>query len=703
MRVLRRQLGEKLQRKIKRNEKMDTHYNSNINWTLEEALFHDGTSDFCRVSPEGENTYTFVLRTLSEKVDRAVISINDEDFEMESAEVDGIFEYFELTFEAEDELLRYYFKIESEGRTIYYDKLGVNYNVPEGSRFELTPGFDVPEWAKGAVMYQVYVDRFYSGDRLNDVQDNEYSYIGEHVKKISDWYKLPDARDVFNFYGGDLQGVIDKMDYFQKLGVEVIYFNPIFVSPSNHKYDTQDYDHVDPHIGKILRDGGMNLADGDMNNRNAGRYIMRTTHRENLTASNRLFAKLVREAHKRNIKVIIDGVFNHCGSFNKWLDKEGFYHLNGSYKPGAYGNKDSSYDSFFKFFDDNHTVYEGWWGFDTLPKLNYEESQKLCDYIMKIGAKWVSEPYNVDGWRLDVAADLGHSEEFNHKFWRRFRRVVKKANPNAIILAEHYGSPKSWLMGDQWDTVMNYDAFMEPVTWFLTGVDKHSDNYNPDLKGNARVFFESMRYNMLNFQTNSMLCAMNQLSNHDHSRFLTRTNSMVGRTATVGPEAASLGINKHIMKEAVVMQMTLPGAPTLYYGDEAGLCGWTDPDNRRTYPWGREDLDLLEFHRDVIAIHKQNKVFRTGAYIPLYENKDVISYGRFSRDSKAAIIINNSGDRIEVKIPVWRLGVEDGINMKRILLCDKEQYNIGAVDKSVTGGEISVTIGPFGAAIYISK
>lgn len=690
--------------KIEKEEKrMDDNNNSNTKLTLEEALFHDGTADFCRVESEGDYTYTFVLRTLANSANRVSININEDEFVMDSAESIGVFEYFELRYRADDELIKYYFKIETGDRVLYYDKLGVNFEVPHNSRFELTPGFDIPEWAKGAVMYQVYVDRFYDGDKLNDVQSNEYAYIGEHVKKIDDWYKVPDAKDVFNFYGGDLQGVIDKMDYFEKLGVEVIYFNPIFVSPSNHKYDTQDYDHVDPHIGKIVKDGGTNLSEGDMNNRNAGRYIMRTTNRENLTASNRLFAKLVREAHKRGIKVIIDGVFNHCGSFNKWLDKEGFYQMNGSYKAGAYGNNESSYNSFFKFFDEGKTFYEGWWGFDTLPKLNYEESQKLCDYIMRIGAKWVSEPYNVDGWRLDVAADLGHSEEFNHKFWRKFRKAVKKANPNAIILAEHYGSPKPWLMGDQWDTIMNYDAFMEPVTWFLTGVDKHSDNYNPDLKGNARVFFDSMRYNMLNFQTNSLLCAMNQLSNHDHSRFLTRTNSMVGRTATVGPEAASLGINKHIMKEAIVMQMTLPGAPTLYYGDEAGLCGWTDPDNRRTYPWGREDLDLLEFYRDAIAIHKQNSVLRNGAYMPLFERKDVISYGRFNKSSQMAVIVNNSGDYVEVKIPVWRLGVEDGNTMKRILICDKDKYNIGSVDAQIVDGELTVTVGPFGSAIYKSK
>lgn len=159
-----------------------------------------------------------------------------------------------------------------------------------------------------------------------------------------------------------------------------------------------------------------------------------------------------------------------------------------------------------------------------MPKLNYEESEKLCEYILNIGRKWVSPPYNVDGWRLDVAADLGHSEEFNHQFWRKFRKAVKEANPNAIILAEHYGDANAWLRGDQWDTVMNYDGFMDPVSWFLTGVDKHSDNSNPSMLGNAEAFNHAIKYFLSRLQTESSLVAMNELSNHDHSRFLTRTN-----------------------------------------------------------------------------------------------------------------------------------------------------------------------------------
>ena len=295
----------------------------------------------------------------------------------------------------------------------------------------------------------------------------------------------------------------------------------------------------------------------------------------------------------------LDGVFNHCGSFNKWLDREQIYEQSGKYEKGAYISEDSPYRSFFKFFKEDwpyNKNYDGWWGHDTLPKLNYEESAKLYSYVLNIAKKWVSPPYNVDGWRLDVAADLGHSSKFNHKFWRDFRKAVKEANPNALILAEHYGDPSSWLEGDQWDTIMNYDAFMEPVSWFLTGMEKHSDDYNAYLDGNGEHFFSSMAYHMSRMQYSSIITSMNELSNHDHSRFLTRTNKIVGRVATAGPEKASQGINYGIFRAGVVMQMTWPGAPTVYYGDETGVCGWTDPDNRRTYPWGQEDVELIEFY-----------------------------------------------------------------------------------------------------------
>ena len=322
---------------------------------------------------------------------------------------------------------------------------------------------------------------------------------------------------------------------------------------------------------------------------------------------------------------------------------------------------------------------------------------------MNVAKKWVSAPYNVDGWRLDVAADLGQSGEFNHKFWKDFRKNVKEANPEAIILAEHYGDPGAWLQGDEWDTVMNYDAFMEPITWFLTGMEKHSDEKRDDLRGDSYSFFASMRHHMSRFQGNSMLVAMNELSNHDHSRFMTRTNGNVGRVASSGPQAAEMYTNKGIMKEAVVMQMTWPGAPTIYYGDEAGVCGWTDPDNRRTYPWGREDLELIEFHRDAIHIHKHNRALKKGSFKALLGEYNVIAYGRFLEDNIIAVGINNNDVEKELKIPVWQLGVADGECMESLLVSNRDSYNVGKLEYPVVNGRLVVTLPPFGAGIFRKK
>ena len=196
------------------------------------------------------------------------------------------------------------------------------------------------------------------------------------------------------------------MDYLEELGVEVIYFNPLFVSPSNHKYDIQDYDNIDPHYGKIVVDEGEVLPDGCHDNSKATKYISRVTDPRNLEASNELFRQVVEEAHRRGMKVILDGVFNHCGSFNKWMDREGLYTDRNIYEPGAYLSEDSPYRDYFAFTDERswpkNTTYEGWWGYDTLPKLNYEGSETLYQYILKIAKKWVSAPYNTDGvwtWR----------------------------------------------------------------------------------------------------------------------------------------------------------------------------------------------------------------------------------------------------------------------------------------------------------------
>ena len=657
---------------LSKSEKMQLYIDNMTPVLNKRALFSDGTKMFRNPSePMPGDDVTIRFRTARENVDTVTLIWGKTRVPMEKKETDKRFDYYEAVVNVGNEKIDYYFEIATGRFVCYYNKKGVAYEVQEWYNFNIMPGYKTPDWAKGAVMYQIYVDRFCNGDPSNDVLDREYSYIGDVVTQVNDWGKYPASMGVREFYGGDIAGVMKKLDYIKDLGVEVIYLNPIFVSPSNHKYDIQDYDYVDPHFGVIVKDEGDVLAEGDFDNKNATRFKSRVTSKENLEASNKLFAEFVEKAHSMGIKVILDGVFNHCGSFNKWLDKERIYEGQEGYAPGAYVSEDSPYNSFFKFYEEdkwpyNHS-YDGWWGHDTLPKLNYEGSDKLENYILNIAKKWVSAPYNVDGWRLDVAADLGHSGEYNHKFWQKFRKSVKEANPEAIILAEHYGDPSSWLQGNEWDTVMNYDAFMEPLTWFLTGLEKHSDEFRGDLLGNHEAFFGAMSHHMAKFNTQSLQVAMNELSNHDHSRFLTRTNRRVGRTASAGPEAANANVNKGVLKEAVLIQMTWPGAPTLYYGDEAGLCGWTDPDNRRTYPWGHEDMDLINVHKELIKIHKSYDALKTGSIIFLGGGPMYLSYGRFDEKDKIIVAVNNHFDSLSMDINVWELGIEDTDTLVRLI------------------------------------
>ena len=649
----------------------------------EQALFCDGTASYVNPPQPAENeTITLRFRTAKDDVDRVRLMTGVGGYDMKKESSSGEFDYYTINWRLNEEPFRYCFEIQDGDELCYYNKCGTSKEIVAFYEFVIVPGFSTPDWAKGAVMYQIFTDRFYNGDKTNDVESREYFYIGDYSRKVTDWNKYPDKMGVREFYGGDLQGVIDKLDYLQDLGVEVLYFNPLFVSPSNHKYDIQDYDYIDPHYGVIVEDGGEVLAEGVTENRLAAKYQKRTTDIKNLEASNQLFIKLVEELHRRGMRIILDGVFNHCGSFNKWMDRERIYENQEDYEPGAFISPDSPYRSYFRFFKEEpgnwpyNSNYDGWWGHDTLPKLNYEDSMKLENYILYIGRKWVSPPYNVDGWRLDVAADLGRSNEYNHQFWKKFREAVKDANPEAIILAEHYGDPSDWLQGDEWDTVMNYDAFMEPVTWFLTGMEKHSDEAREELRGNADNFVGSISHHMSNMLTPSLQVAMNELSNHDHSRFLTRTNHMVGRVEHLGPKAAEEYVNEAIMREAVAIQMTWVGAPTIYYGDEAGVCGFTDPDNRRTYPWGQENQELLNFHKEMIRIHKEHPALRTGSLNILSWDENVLAYGRFLGEDRIVAIINNRSELTEVTVPVWRVEVPIKCRMKRLIYSYSDGYTI---------------------------
>ncbi len=668
------------------------------------GLFSDTTENYVHpAEPAPYDLVTIRFRTARNNVDRVFFVHKGQKILMNKVETDSLFDYYVHEQQLENERLAYYFQVET-GRVVgYYDVRGLVQDVNENYHFVILPGFRTPDWAKGAVMYQIFVDRFCNGDPTNDVEDGEYRYINEPVKKIKDWGQYPAQSDVRNFYGGDLQGVLDKLDYLEELGVEVIYFNPLFVSPSNHKYDIQDYDYIDPHFGKIVKDEGALLEPWQKENRYASRYITRVTDQANLEASNELFIQLVEEAHRRGIRVILDGVFNHCGSFNKWMDRERIYENAEGYETGAYLSESSPYRDYFDFRRKDqwpyNTSYDGWWGHETLPKLNYEGSRELEDYVLRIAKKWVSPPFNADGWRLDVAADLGHDARFNHRFWKEFRKAVKEANPDAIILAEHYGNTREWLQGDEWDSVMNYDAFMEPVTWFLTGMEKHSDDFRSDMLGNAASFWGAIKHHSANFAMPSWQVAMNELSNHDHSRFLTRTNHKVGRTNTLGPEAANLHVNKGVFREAVVMQMTWMGAPTIYYGDEAGLCGFTDPDNRRTYPWGKEDQGLIAFHKDIIRLRKEHDELRKGSIKYLDSDYNYLAYGRFHKEGQCVILINNNSQEILKDVKVWEVGAAREGRLVQLLQTTEDGYSLHGKEYQVRAGKVTVSLPKYSGTI----
>lgn len=671
-----------------------------------EALHCDETELYhAPLEPKTGDIVTIRFRTAKDDVDKIVLVSGKQEIVLEKETSTEVFDYYRTEIVAEDEVIRYYFEVHKDNEVVIYNRRGVFYDLREQYQFAIVPGFTTPDWAKGAVMYQIYTDRFCNGDPSNDVETNEYFYINDTVKKIEDWSQIPATLDVGNFYGGDLQGVWDKLDYLQGLGVEVLYFNPLFVSPSNHKYDCQDYEHIDPHFTVIKQDGGEVLPERCFDNMKASKYIARTANLENLEASNAFFARFCEELHRRGMRIIIDGVFNHSGSFNKWMDRERIYEGQEGFAKGAFVDRESPYHTFYHFNEElwpYNGSYDGWWANDTLPKLNYEASPLLEDYIIEIGKKWVAPPYCVDGWRLDVAADLGHSPEYNHHFWKRFRKEVKAVNPDVMIYAEHYGDATSWMQGDQWDTVMNYDAFMEPLTWFMTGMEKHSDSYKEEYYRNGKFFEQCMSHHMTAMHMPSLMTAMNQLSNHDHSRFLTRTNQTPGRLASLGAEAAESNVKKGIYEIAVAFQMTWIGAPTLYYGDEAGLCGFTDPDNRRTYPWGKEDFELIEFHREMIRIHRRNLVLKFGSTKVLKAEDDILAFARFDDEKQMVTAINLSDQEQIVKLPVWTANVPMEGSMERLMKITEERYNVGRVKYPVVDGVVEVRLDPMSCKVLRS-
>lgn len=462
--------------------------------------------------------------------------------------------------------------------------------------------FKVPEWADNAVYYYIFPERFRNGDHANDPTPGKDSYLDIEVEFHSNWNDkpwVPDSRDGYegddaaynnDFFGGDLAGVIEKLDYMADLGINTIYFNPLFEAPSNHKYDTSDYMNIDNNFG-----------------------------------DNALFAKLVKEAAARNIRVIMDTSLNHTGSDSLYFDRYGKFPGEGAFEDGVI-NPDSPYASWYQFYPENTELtdqYLGWVGESTLPELvesagwknfAYRNSDSISKFWLDMG---------IDGWRMDVAPWV------SDEFWREWRTEVKAKNPDAITVAETWFDASKYFLGDTFDSTMNY-IFRNTVLDYAAGGDA------------ATLYNSNMEMMRENYPAPAFYALMNLLSTHDAARALYQFGYLDETTAP-----ATIATAKQRLKLAVLFQMTYPGSPAIFYGDEVGLTGGTDPFNRGTYPWadegGQPDSALFADFQEMIKVRKDNPVLRDGSIDkPAYIDQNVIVLVRENQTTKALVVLNNS-------------------------------------------------------------
>ena len=474
------------------------------------ALFSDGTADYRQpVEPDAGDEVTVRFRTARDNVDIVWLCTGDKKYKMKKTETGGAFDYYEVKFTLGEEPFYYYFKVASGLLNVYYDRYGVSKEKRDEYRFCIIPGFSTPEWSKGAVMYQILVDRFYNGDTSNDVLTDEYYYIRSTSRKMDSWDQCPSDFSVAEFYGGDLEGIRQKLDYLQNLGINGLYLTPINEAPSNHKYDTTDYTKIDPRFG-----------------------------------DEETFKHLVKEAHKRGIRVMLDGVFNHSGYyFAPWQDVL------------AKGPESEYYDWFMINewpFDKNGQAakkkqYYTFAFFDSMPKIN-TNNPKVRKYFVDICANWV-ENYGIDGIRLDVA------NEVSHRFCKELHARVKEINPDIYILGEIWHNALPWLRGDEFDAVMNYPLGQSIKDFWI---DKSLTNEDFEYTIN-RCYTSYMQ------QTNDVL--FNLLDSHDTKRLRSDVKNL----------------DEYFAQIAVLFAM--PGSPCIYYGTEIAMEGSYDPDCRRCMPW----------------------------------------------------------------------------------------------------------------------
>lgn len=533
-------------------------------------------------------------------------------------------EMWECHFTPRDEgIYWYFFEIDTNTGKKQISKCNASSigEIFDAASWQLTVSskdFNTPTWLNQGIMYQIFPDRFYRSNKkkLNVPSDRTL---------INDWSADPvwqknSSGEITNsdYFCGDLQGIIEKLDYLESLGVTCIYLNPIFEAHSNHRYNTADYSKIDPLLG---------------------------TEED--------FIKLTSELKRRNMHLILDGVFSHTGSDSVYFNKNKRYN-----NIGAYNSKDSEYISWYNFI---HwpDKYNSWWGFDTLPEVK-EENPNYNKYINSkdgIIRKWIK--LGASGWRLDVADELPDS------FIENLRKAAKAEDKDAIIIGEvwedasnkeSYNHRRKYLLGNELDSVMNY-PFRNAILGFIQGNNTHD-------------MMEIILSILENYPKPVIRILMNFLGTHDTQRAITvlageplnsRDREWQSKTKLSNEQYAH-GVK--LMKIASAMLYTLPGVPCIYYGDEAGLEGYKDPFNRRCYPWGNENLELIDWYKNLARIRKDTKALSDGEFIALEANDGLMAYIRKDCNSSLLCAFNSSKEQKRLKLPVEFIELSPVLNTK---------------------------------------
>lgn len=534
------------------------------------ALLHIPDSRYCFATGEKE----LVIRLRAAKEDKAIkvylvyggkyeFQIKQNDVEMKSHYEDRLYQYYEIKLELRDVRVAYIFRIEEEGKKYYYSEDGLteSYNFQEAfyNFFQMpyvnkNDLLETVDWMRSAVFYQIFVDRFYQGDYQKDI-----SYID------MEWGDRPTPQ---SFAGGDLRGIIEKLDYIKGLGINAIYLTPIFQSVSNHKYDINDYRKIDPQFGT----------------------------KEDLQ-------ELVAKAHAMGIRIVLDAVFNHCSMEMK------------EFQDVLVNGRQSPYYHWFlidgDYPDPEQMNYECFASCNYMPKLN-TANPETQEFLLDIAIYWIKEA-DIDGWRLDVA------DEVSHEFWRRFRKEVKNVKKDCVIIGENWHDAYPYLMGDQYDSIMNYSFTKACLDYFARGTFSAKEMAEK-LNGNLMRNTEPVNYMMLNL-----------LDSHDTHRFFTE-----------------IGKDKRKLLAAMALAVVVPGAPCFYYGTEICMEGGYDPDSRRCFDWEETHWDgyILKVFRELTNL-KQNPVLQYGT-VRIYEKNHLLVVERRWDNIKLELMINLTDKALEI-------------------------------------------------------